>query len=108
MQKTLIDNSELRTMQRALHDAFGMADLQRVRIATGYWDLKGVALVKDDIRAFLEREDTQLQLLIGKDPYIYANQMANPKYKNKIIYEIWHIDLYMSFFFCIFARNFAH
>lgn len=83
MQKTLIDNSELRTMQHALHDAFGMVDLQRVRIATGYWDLKGLALVKNDIRAFLEREDTQLQLLIGKDPYIYANQMANPKYKNK-------------------------
>ena len=83
MQKTLIDNSELRTMQRALHEGFCMVDLQRVRIATGYWDLKGLALVKDDLRAYLEREGTQLQLLIGKDPYVYASQVANPKYKNK-------------------------
>ena len=83
MQKTLIDNSELRTMQRALHEGFCMVDLQRVRIATGYWDLKGLALVKDDLRAYLEREGTQLQLLIGKDPYVYASQIANPKYKNK-------------------------
>lgn len=83
MQKTLIDNSELRTMQRALHEGFSMVDLQRVRIATGYWDLKGLALVKDDLRAYLGRDGTQLQLLIGKDPYVYAGQMANPKYKNK-------------------------
>lgn len=83
MEKTLIDNSEKRTMQIALHDFFQLPNLQTVRIATGYWDLKGLALVKEELRAFLEQEGTQLQLLIGKDPYIYAAQMANPKYKNK-------------------------
>ena len=56
-------------MQIALHEFFNLPDLQKVRIATGYWDLKGLVLVKDDLRAFLEKENTQLQLLIGKDPY---------------------------------------
>ena len=70
-------------MQIALHDFFQLPDLRIVRIATGYWDLKGLVLVKDDLRAFLQKEGTQLQLLIGKDPYIYANQMTNPKYKSK-------------------------
>ena len=83
MEKTLIDNSEQRTMQRALHDFFNLPELQTVRIATGYWDLKGLVLVKDDLRTFLEKDGTQLQLLIGKDPYIYASQITNPKYKNK-------------------------
>ena len=70
-------------MQRALHDFFNLPELQTVRIATGYWDLKGLVLVKDDLRTFLEKDGTQLQLLIGKDPYIYASQITNPKYKNK-------------------------
>lgn len=83
MEKTLIDNSEKRTMQIALHDFFILPDLHTVRIATGYWDLKGLALVKDDLRSFLSKDGTRLQLLIGKDPYIYAGQMVNPKYKNK-------------------------
>ena len=52
MEKTLIDNSEQRTMQIALHDFFSLPNLQTVRIATGYWDLKGLVLVKDDLRAF--------------------------------------------------------
>ena len=46
MEKTLIDNSEQRTMQIALHDFFNLPDLRTVRIATGYWDLKGLVLVK--------------------------------------------------------------
>lgn len=52
-----------------------------VMIATGYWDIPGLALLTDDIRNFLDRDGTKLLLLLGKDPYIYAAQVNNPKYK---------------------------
>jgi len=83
MQNTLIDNSELLKMQQALHDCFTMPNLHTVRIATGYWDMPGLALLLDELRAFLSKDGTKLQLLIGKDPYIYANQLQEPKYKGK-------------------------
>ena len=57
-------------------------DICSVKIATGYWDLPGLALLTDEINVFLEREGTMLQLIIGKDPYVYAAQVKNPKYKD--------------------------
>lgn len=83
MQNTLIDNSEQLQMQQTLRDCFSIEGLQIVRIATGYWDLPGMALILEQLRTFLQKEGTKLQLLIGKDPYIYANQVVNPKYKDK-------------------------
>lgn len=34
------------------------------------------------MRSFIEKDGTTLRLLIGKDPYIYANQLKSPKYKD--------------------------
>ena len=83
MNNTLIDNSkdEL-SMVKTLKDCFEISDIKTVRIATGYWDLPGLSLLTDEIKTFLEKEGTQLLLLIGKDPYVYASQVNNPKYKD--------------------------
>lgn len=83
MNNTLIDNSsDQLSMLHTLKECFESDDILTVRIATGYWDLPGLALLTSDIKTFLEKEGTRLFLLIGKDPYIYASQVKNPKYKD--------------------------
>ena len=83
MNNTLIDNSkdEL-SMVKTLKECFEISDIKTVRIATGYWDLPGLTLLSEEIKTFLEKEGTHLLLLIGKDPYVYASQVNNPKYKD--------------------------
>ncbi len=83
MTNTLIDNScPTLSMVSALKECFAVSGVKTVRIATGYWDIPGLALIAEDIRAFLQKEDTtKILLLIGKDPYIYASQLKGPKYK---------------------------
>ncbi len=66
-----------------LKECLASHDISTVKIATGYWDIPGLALLADDIRNFLEKEGTKLLLLIGTDPYLYASQVKNPKYKGK-------------------------
>ena len=83
MNNTLIDNStEQLSMLHTLKNCLASENIMTVRIATGYWDIPGLSLLTDDIKAFLEKEGTKLLLLIGKDPYIYASQVKNPKYKD--------------------------
>ena len=74
-------------MCHTLKTLFAGDGFHTVRIATGYWDIPGLALVESEIRTFLQREGTQLHLLIGKDPYIYASQVKNPtlNYPNDFI-----------------------
>ena len=83
MNNTLLDNStEQLSMLNTLKTCLASAEIDTVKIATGYWDIPGLALLADDIRTFLSKEGTRLLLLIGKDPYIYASQVKNPKYKD--------------------------
>ncbi|MGP1597314.1 MAG: helicase-related protein [Prevotella denticola] len=83
MNNTLIDNSSAQlSMLQALRDCLASEGILTVRIATGYWDIPGLALLADDIRSFLRKEGTKLLLLIGKDPYVYASQVRNPKYRD--------------------------
>ena len=70
-------------MVSTLRECLTSENVKSVRIATGYWDIPGLALLTDEITSFLSKADTQLLLLIGKDPYIYASQLKNPKYKDK-------------------------
>lgn len=84
MNNTLIDNSsEQLSMLHTLKECLTLQDVKTVKIATGYWDIPGLALLTDNIKCFLEKEGTKLLLLIGKDPYVYASQVKNPKYKDK-------------------------
>ena len=80
---TLIDNSSTAlSMTRALRECISRDSIKEIRIATGYWDMKGMECVYDALKAFLDKDETSLKLLIGKDPYVYANQLKNPSLKD--------------------------
>lgn len=80
---TLIDNSStVLSMTRALNECISRGGIKEIRIATGYWDMKGMECVFDALKTFLDSEGTTLKLLIGKDPYVYANQLKNPVFKD--------------------------
>jgi len=82
MQNTLIDNSnEKLSMVYTLKECLSQ-NVNHIRIATGYWDIPGTALIADELETFLQKEGAQLQLLIGKDPYVYASQVSNPIFKD--------------------------
>ena len=82
MNNTLIDNStDALSMQTYLKQCIGKEGIDHIRIATGYWDVPGMALVADELRAFLDREGTRLQILIGKDPYVYASHLKDQTQK---------------------------
>ena len=83
MNNTLIDNStEQLSMQKALNECLSQDCFQTVSIATGYWDMPGLALIVDQLEAFLNKDGTKLRLLIGKDPYVFASQLKKPKVKS--------------------------
>lgn len=104
MNNTLIDNStEQLSMQTALNQCLSQECFQMVSIATGYWDMPGLALVVDQLESFLKKDGNKLRLLIGKDPYVYAIQLKKPKVKSPQfpddyiktdIYELELIDEY--------------
>ena len=77
------DNSANLKMVSVLRECISMTEMDTIRIATGYWDIPGTALVVDELQKFLERDGSKLKLLIGKDPYVYANMLKEPKYANK-------------------------
>ena len=56
--------------------------INKIRIATGYWDLLGMSLILTELQQFLDRTDTSIELLIGKDPYVFTSLLANAKYKD--------------------------
>jgi len=81
---TLIDNSENGyTMTEILRRCISIPGIDHIRIATGYWDLKAIEALLPQLQAFLAREGSLLQILIGKDPYVYADMVNNPKYRGK-------------------------
>ena len=83
MNNTLIDNSiEALSMTATLRKCLAIDGIKTVSIATGYWDIPGLAILQENLRSFIEKEGTTLRLLIGKDPYIYVNQLKSPKYKD--------------------------
>ena len=84
MKNTIIDNSnEDLSMTKVLSELWADPHINEVKIATGYWDLKAVAKLYDVIKPFLDREDTHLNILIGKDPYVYESMLKNKnKYKD--------------------------
>lgn len=80
---TLLDNSvEELQMASAIRDLMSHEECNKIRIATGYWDIPGTSLVLQQLSEFLKRDGTTLQLLIGTDPVVRAAQQKNPKYKD--------------------------
>lgn len=83
MNNTLIDNSTITlSMRETLKQCFREQDIREVKIATGYWDLPGMALIFDELNDFLKSENTKVQLLIGEDPSIRTYQQLSPAVKN--------------------------
>ncbi len=83
MNNTLIDNStDTLSMTSVLRNCIAQENIDTIRIATGYWDLPGMALVVEPLRTFLQNPQHKLKLLIGKDPYVYSSMLNNPKYKD--------------------------
>lgn len=83
MCNTLIDNStpEL-SLRQTLKSCISNPAINEIKIATGYWDLLGVVLIFDELKEFLERENSKFYLLIGKDPQIFPSQQAELKIKD--------------------------
>ena len=83
MHNNLIDNSsDSLSMQTYIKRCILAEGIDKIQIATGYWDIPGMALVLNELTSFLERDGTSLELLIGKDPFVYTSLLANPKYKD--------------------------
>lgn len=82
MSNTLIDNSEklkmVDTLKRCITDGL----CKEIKIATGYWDIPGLTLVANELRMFLNREGTSLNLLIGTDPIVKSYLQKEKKYKS--------------------------
>ena len=79
MNNTLIDNSENLKMADTLKKCISNDNCKVIKIATGYWDIPGIMLVEEELRQFLEKDDSELQLLIGTDPIVRAYQQESVK-----------------------------
>lgn len=82
LQNTLIDNSDNLKLVDTLKQLIKNSSITEIKIASGYWDLPGTSLVVEELKEFLNKDGSNLKLLIGKDPQIFANQVKEAKYKD--------------------------
>lgn len=76
----LLDNStEKYQVGYVIRDLLNDPAFSEVSIATGYWDLPGMAGIYDALKAFLQREGTRFRLLLGEEPSVRAYQVRNPQ-----------------------------
>ena len=75
----LIDNSsnEYR-LGGVLKELMGDNAYSQISVATGYWDLPGMAEILPELSHFLERENTSFRLLLGEEPSVKAYQTKKP------------------------------
>lgn len=95
LRRTLIDNSkEGYNMTEVLKECLKDKNVTEVYIATGFWDLRGTALVYEELAEFLSREGSKFRLLIGKDPYLYsADTESFTKGRYDKQEQAWRVDL---------------
>lgn len=65
-------------MRDKLRDIIGSGKYNHIRIATGYWDLPGTALVYDQLKTFLEGGG-RLDIMIGQEPQLRSYQLQAPE-----------------------------
>lgn len=76
-QNLLVDNSKPSLqMVGLLKKLIANPSCNRIRIATGYWDLPGTNLVYDELKVFLERGG-RLDILIGQEPMLFPYQRCD-------------------------------
>ena len=79
----LLDNSSnALNMVNAINVLVSHPACHTIKIATGYWDIPGTALVLNALKEFLQKDGTQVQLLIGADPVVRVNQLKSPLHKD--------------------------
>ncbi|MDR2629887.1 MAG: hypothetical protein LBC60_03080, partial [Spirochaetaceae bacterium] len=78
LRNTLIDNSPSLQMADILRSLFQESGYTAALFATGYLDIPGLALVYDELAAFLERPETTFKLLIGQEPLVRSYQTVEP------------------------------
>ena len=95
LRRTLIDNSpEGYNMTEVLKECLKDKNVTEVYIATGFWDLRGTAIVYDELAEFLSREGSKFRLLIGKDPYLYTSDTESfTKGRYDKQEQAWRVDL---------------
>lgn len=79
---TLIDNSQNLKLVDTLNEIICRPETKEICIATGYWDLKGTALITDSLKSFLKKDGTKLRLLIGKDPNVFQKDLTASAYNS--------------------------
>lgn len=80
MNNTLIDNtSGSLKLISILKELISDQSINEIMIATGYWDIPGILSVYDELKSFLERNNTSLKLLIGKEPLVRVYQQSVPQ-----------------------------
>lgn len=73
MHNNLIDNSsDSLSMRTYIKKCILAEGIDKIQIATGYWDIPGMVLVLSELTSFLERDGTSFELLIGKDLFCVA------------------------------------
>lgn len=80
MNNTLIDNStDTLRMVSVLRECIASEAHSEIMIATGYWDIPGMTLIYDELKLFLEKDNTKFRLIIGKEPMVrlYQQQVPN-------------------------------
>ena len=82
MTNTLIDNSDNLKLVNTIKEIIKDDKIKQIDIATGYWDIPGTAILAKELDEFLQKDGTKLRILIGKDPYLFAQYNNNPKYKD--------------------------
>jgi SNF2 family DNA or RNA helicase len=78
LRNTLLDNSPPLQLAAVLKGIFLNPGYTNAMFATGYLDIPGLALVYDELAAFLERPQTTFKLLIGQDPVVRSYQTLEP------------------------------
>lgn len=75
----LIDNSSNDyQLGGTLKQLFSSSNFTQISVATGYWDLPGMVMIYDELKSYLERNDTAFRLLLGEEPSVRAYQVKNP------------------------------
>lgn len=82
INKTLLDNTAGLRMVDKLRECVADPAIDTIRIATGYWDIPGMALLAGELRSFFDRPGARLKMIIGKDPYVYAKMLSRATVKS--------------------------
>lgn len=73
----LIDNSQNYKLSSYLKALLLDENYNEFYIATGYWDIPSVATIFEELEKFLERANTKIKLLLGKDPEVQNYQLSH-------------------------------